>query len=487
MKREIGGFVPCGLPCAGFTESGVASAPGYIAPVCLRAIAPEGRYRVRATLRAEEDAPTALLFGNHRRLLWRGALRKGERKTVSALCALHPALPEGADEPAPGEAIELALVAPGAAIVAVSAEPADAPAVLLLGDSTVTDQPSFSPYAPGACYAGWGQMLPCFLGESACVVNLARSGMTAETFRTEGLYDLLLAQLRPGDVALIQFGHNDQKRPHLTARGGYARLLKAYVRELTARGARVAVVTPLARNSWRDERTYFDLLGPFASAAKRVARETGAPAIDLHAFQVARLRRDGRDACKPLYRKGDYTHTNDFGAYLAAGFVAGELSRLSLADARAQEPWTPAEPLEPIVPVSIDEATPPMGLEALYLGYERTRPDAPLTRIEALELVNRTVGLFATNAPAPLPPDVPQSESWTCEARCALQSGLLPEGFLREGKLRPHRAITRREFLQLLRKGFAMRCAADALPDPDAAQGGVSRAEAAALCRSVRI
>ena len=155
---------------------------------------------------------------------------------VTALCMVHPVLPEGADEPVRSEGIELALVGDGVTMESVRAEAADVRAVLLMGDSTVTDQGALSPYAPGATYCGWGQMLPAFLGTSACVGNFARSGLTAETFRTEGLYDLMKAQLRPGDLVLMQFGHNDQKRPHLTAEGGYAGALHAYVQALRALG-----------------------------------------------------------------------------------------------------------------------------------------------------------------------------------------------------------------------------------------------------------
>ncbi|MDY3832990.1 MAG: hypothetical protein SOZ79_10990, partial [Candidatus Ventricola sp.] len=208
MDLRIGRVTSADMPCAGFARGEFDAAQGYTTPVCTRIAAAQGRYRVTVCLRAQRDAAEVVLFANGRRLLWRGAMRAGEQTVVTALCMVHPVLPEGADEPAPACGIELALVGDGVTMESVRAEAADVRAVLLMGDSTVTDQGALSPYAPGATYCGWGQMLPAFLGTSACVGNFARSGLTAETFRTEGLYDLMKAQLRPGDLVLMQFGHN---------------------------------------------------------------------------------------------------------------------------------------------------------------------------------------------------------------------------------------------------------------------------------------
>jgi len=41
------------------------------------------------------------------------------------------------------------------------------------------------------------------------VLNRARGGRSSRTFITEGLWDQLLADVKRGDIVLIQFGHND--------------------------------------------------------------------------------------------------------------------------------------------------------------------------------------------------------------------------------------------------------------------------------------
>jgi lysophospholipase L1-like esterase len=101
--------------------------------------------------------------------------------------------------------------------------------ILLAGDSTVTDQTRSEPYDLAGYFCGWGQMLTRFLQPGVDVRNFAVSGFTTGDFRTSGQYDKLMAVMEEGDYAFFQFGHNDQKRPHLGADGGYpaALILKA--------------------------------------------------------------------------------------------------------------------------------------------------------------------------------------------------------------------------------------------------------------------
>ena len=71
----------------------------------------------------------------------------------------------------------------------------------------------------------------------------------------------------------------------------------------------------------------------------------------MHKLAMAEIERLGRDASIPYYYVGDWTHTNDYGAYRAAGYAAWELKRMGntfavykpLADAvnAAQDKWLP--------------------------------------------------------------------------------------------------------------------------------------------------
>ena len=55
-----------------------------------------------------------------------------------------------------------------------------------------------------------------------------------------------------------------------------------YVNEIRGLCGVPILVTPLARNTWKDDGTYFDLLAEHAQAVFEVGEETGVPVIDLH-------------------------------------------------------------------------------------------------------------------------------------------------------------------------------------------------------------
>lgn len=309
-----------------------------------------GRYRVTVTLSAAEACEEVLVFAGRRRLCWRGALAAGETVDVSALCDVSPIIACGGGDAAISDlgrmedtSVDIAVI--GAVLCSLEIKPWDGPMVYLMGDSTVTDQPAETPYAPGATYAGWGQMLPIYLGEQYCVSNHAHSGLSTETFRERGHYDLLRPLLRSGDVVLIQFGHNDQKRHHLAADKGYTDNLLRYMKELRTAGAKPVLVTPLARNTWVSETDYNDMLAHFAEAMKRIGQKENVPVLDLHTAMKAAILKVGMDAARVWFHPCDFTHTNDFGAYMAAGFVAAELARAGLAEKRELPSWPVHAPL----------------------------------------------------------------------------------------------------------------------------------------------
>lgn len=75
------------------------------------------------------------------------------------------------------------------------------PRLWIVGDSTVK---SNSPMR------GWGQDLGSFFDPTEIsVVNRAIGGRSSRTFYTEGRWQEILNELKPGDFVLIQFGHND--------------------------------------------------------------------------------------------------------------------------------------------------------------------------------------------------------------------------------------------------------------------------------------
>ena len=78
----------------------------------------------------------------------------------------------------------------------------------LAGDSTMAEKlPEKRPET------GWGERLQSFFDDKQVEVrNYAKNGRSTRTFISEGLWDNLLAHVKPGDYVFIQFGHNDESK-----------------------------------------------------------------------------------------------------------------------------------------------------------------------------------------------------------------------------------------------------------------------------------
>lgn len=430
---------------------------GRTVPLWFRCEVPrEGAYRVGATLCGVDEAQEVLVFVGRRRLLWRGHLAAGERRAVAGVCDAFPIVPRGQTDPAPCTGVDLTVV--GAALCAVTVcEASEVHRVWVMGDSTVTDQSAEVPYAPGTSYAGWGQMLPTCLPTDFCVTNHAHSGLTTETFETEGHWAIVQPRLRQGDIVLMQFGHNDQKLAHLQARGGYTDRLRAYIAAVQKAWALPVLVTPLARNSWAGPDTYNDLLKDFADAVIELGAELSVPVIDLHGFAMQGIVDEGLEGSKRWFFPGDYTHTNDFGALRFARFVAEELCRLMPCAAPEVAPWEPYGPHVCAEPPEDCDLTPPEGTAPAFAGYDTDRPDDVLTRVEALGLSIAALRYFPINVYNDLYADVVGHETWAGTVQCAAQNGLIPAAWVENGCLHPDAPVTCAEFLAVLMPGYAGR------------------------------
>ena len=79
-----------------------------------------------------------------------------------------------------------------------------APRIFWIGDSTVQFN-NISTWPQ----CGMGQVLDLYVRPGIAVYDHARNGRSTKSFRDEGLWAPVEAALRPGDLLLMQFGHND--------------------------------------------------------------------------------------------------------------------------------------------------------------------------------------------------------------------------------------------------------------------------------------
>ena len=441
----------------------------------------EGNYKVRAVITARREAEEVLLFQGRRRLAWKGSLASGERITIDFPVNICPIIPRGNREPAEDLTLDVTLIGEGVCLTELSFVPWEGRTVYIEGDSTVTDQSAEYPYFPGHSYAGWGQMLPACLGMKAAVSNHAHSGLTTESFRSEGHYALLLQRIKKGDICLFQFGHNDQKLKSLTAGEGYRKRLIHYIEEIREREGIPVLVTPLSRNSWRgNEEVYNDLLSEYASVCMGLAEEYQVPLLDLHKKSMDLIKRLGREKAKAFFFPSDYTHTNDYGAFLAAGcifremekagLVKREMAEAGLTEAKAAGSsegtekyakngmpgvWNPPE--KPPVLKRPEKYAGIKNPEETELFTELERPEELLTRSEAMELVIAAMRFFPTNVYNDMFTEVIGHETYAGAVECAWQHGLIPEKMIENGKILPRKIITGHEFLKILRNGYRSR------------------------------
>ncbi|MGH8854701.1 MAG: rhamnogalacturonan acetylesterase [Telluria sp.] len=328
-----------------------------------------GDYRVRATLGSANAASRTTLWAEDRRLMAGPVdLTPGETKTVEFIVNVRDPAIAASEQDAAGRAprvglrgddehgrswderLTVAVSGARSALQALEIEPVKARRILIAGDSTVTDQ-------AGADYASWGQMLPRFLSNEVAVANHARSGETMKSFVTSLRWDKLLADLRPFDIVLLQFGHNDQKsgwpRTYVDPIQAYPAWLRALASDVLARGAKVVLVSPVSRRAFNREGKFDNTLAGYDDAVRRLAQELKLPFIDLTAKTRQLYEALGPAASAQAFAKGgqDTTHHNAYGAYQIANYVAQALVApehgLALGAAPDFKAFDPARPADP--------------------------------------------------------------------------------------------------------------------------------------------
>ncbi|MFC8511563.1 rhamnogalacturonan acetylesterase [Streptomyces sp. NPDC057257] len=205
----------------------------------------------------------------------------------------------------------------------------------IAGDSTAAQK-----YADAAPETGWGMALPFFLRKDLAVANHAVNGRSSKSFVDEGRLDAILGLIRPGDLLLVQFAHNDEKSADPTRYTEpwttYQDYLRLYIEGARSKGARPVLATPVERRKFDADGNAVPTHGDYPAAMRALAAQEQVPLLDIEALSLALWQSLGAEETKTYFNwtdtEQDNTHFNPPGAIAVARLVARESLRTRVLD-----------------------------------------------------------------------------------------------------------------------------------------------------------
>ena len=194
--------------------------------------------------------------------------------------------------------------------------------IYLIGDSTMANYADN--YDPGKDYykirypvTGWGQVFqefftnfnaedfnPIIKTDSVIIDDRARGGRSTRTFFQEGRWRKVYDDLKPEDIVIMQFGHNDGSENHpdrYVNIEGYKEFLRLFVAQTKEKGAIPVILTPVCRNYPWENNHLVNVHGEYPEAAQQVADETDAYFIDLNQLSMDAFSKKGREYVSSNY------------------------------------------------------------------------------------------------------------------------------------------------------------------------------------------
>jgi rhamnogalacturonan acetylesterase len=230
-------------------------------------------------------------------------------------------------------------------------EKMEKPTLFIIGDSTVKNG---SGKGAGGLW-GWGDFMYDQLDTMKISLrNYALGGRSSRTFISEGLWDKVLAKVKPGDFVIMQFGHNDggaindSSRARGTIRGtgeetqeidniitkkhevvhSFGWYIRKFVTDSKAKGATPIVCSLIPRNDWKDGKV-IRATESYGKWAAEAAKTTGAFFIDLNEIIAVHYEAIGQQEVTSKFFLKEHTHTTEAGAKLNAASVAEGLRKLN--------------------------------------------------------------------------------------------------------------------------------------------------------------
>jgi lysophospholipase L1-like esterase len=219
------------------------------------------------------------------------------------------------------------------------------PTLFIIGDSTVNNS--------SEGFQGWGNVIGDLFDKTKIKIeNRARGGRSSRTFYTEGLWQQVLNELKPGDFVMMQFGHNDggaidkekfrgsirgvgEETQDITGADGkpetvhtFGWYMRKFIADAKAKGATAIVFSPVPRNVWKDGRVERSAEN-YGKWARETAESQKVLFVDLNEITAQKYEKTGADKTGAEYfTTKDHTHTSPAGARMNAESVVEGLRKL---------------------------------------------------------------------------------------------------------------------------------------------------------------
>ncbi len=227
------------------------------------------------------------------------------------------------------------------------------PTIFIVGDST----------ARNGADLGWGDHFAHYFDTTKVnVANRAIAGRSARSYMNEGAWDKVMAELKPGDYVLLQWGHNDGGGPLTPTfrargegkgvgeesvdipvttpiRGGlyagkttetvhtYGWYNRKYIADARSKGANPMILTVTVRNIWpkgADGQPHMERDMGYRDFDMQIAASEKVPLIDMATVAVDKFEMLGIPTVALLFPI-DHTHTSPVGAEMNAQSVVTAL------------------------------------------------------------------------------------------------------------------------------------------------------------------
>lgn len=227
------------------------------------------------------------------------------------------------------------------------------PTIFVVGDSTARNKADL----------GWGDHFAHYFDTTKVnVANRAIAGRSARSYMNEGAWDRVLAEMKPGDYVLLQWGHNDgggPLTPDFKGRGEgkgigdesvdvpiarpfetgplagkttetihtYGWYYRKYIADTRAKGATPMILTVTVRDIWTpgaDGKLHIERDMGYREYDQQIAAAAKIDLIDMATVAADKFQMLGPMTTRMLFPI-DHTHTSAVGAEMNAASVVTAL------------------------------------------------------------------------------------------------------------------------------------------------------------------